>query len=100
MGQGARKRHGRRDEGVLRGHTVVTWETKGRRHINEKPLSLMLALIEKSPPEPILDPFAGSGTTLRAAKDLGRRCIGIEIEERYCAIAAARLRQGVLEFGE
>jgi len=69
---------------------------KGKQHPTEKPLTLMSYLLSRAPGEPVLDPFMGSGTTLRAAKDLGRKAIGIEIEERYCEIAAERLSQEVL----
>jgi DNA modification methylase len=68
-------------------------------HPCPKPESLMRELVElfTDPGETILDPFMGSGTTLVAAKRLGRKAIGIELEEKYCAIAAERLRQNALD---
>ncbi len=73
-----------------------------RLHTTQKPLSLMGELVGLFTDEgqTILDPFAGSGTTLVAAKQAGRKAIGVELEERYCEIAAKRLSQGVLDFGE
>jgi site-specific DNA-methyltransferase (adenine-specific) len=65
-------------------------------HPCEKPIDLLYKYIKILKAQSILDPFMGSGTTLRAAKDLGRKAIGIEIEEKYCEIAVERLRQEVL----
>ena len=66
-------------------------------HPTVKPLSVFLDFVSRCPDGgTVLDPFMGSGTTIRAAKDLGRKAIGIEIEEKYCEIAAKRLAQEVL----
>ncbi len=83
------------------------WEFKPNKeqydHPTIKPLALISYMVRLScrPNGTILDPFAGSGTTGRAAKDLGRKCVLIEREERYCEIAANRIRQEVLplDFG-
>lgn len=80
--------------GMLQEHAGALKEE--RWHPTQKPVEVMRWSLGHTTGELILDPFAGSGTTLRAAKDLGRRAVGIELEERYCEVAAKRSAQEVL----
>lgn len=80
---------------------VPTVSPSEREHVTQKPVALMQELMRVVPlaePLTILDPFMGSGSTLVAARKMGHRAIGIEIEERYCEMAASRMAQGVLAF--
>jgi site-specific DNA-methyltransferase (adenine-specific) len=79
---------------------IIEPRTGNDLHPTQKPVPLMGAIIGANVGDTVLDPFMGSGSTLVAAKDRGRRAIGIEIDERYCEIAATRLAQDVLDFGE
>ena len=86
---------GRRGTGVLHFNAIPPWAGE-IKHPHEKPIALMRELVHKCPKGTVVDPFMGSGTTLDACRDDGRKAIGIELEERYCEIAAKRLAQGVL----
>lgn len=79
--------------------TIAATNSERCGHPTQKPLRVMrwtLSFFHNA--DTVLDPYAGSGTTLVAAKNLGRKAIGIEIEERYCEIAVNRLRQSVFNF--
>jgi len=76
--------------------TTAAVRSQNRQHPTEKPASLLRTILMAVPGNTVLDPFAGSGTTGRACKDLDRKCIMVEIEQKYCDIIVERLRQEVL----
>lgn len=85
---------------LWRGMVKASERSERRQHPTQKPVALMKWCLGFVPEGVVLDPYLGSGTTLVAAKLEGRKAIGIEIEERYCEIAAKRLAQSVLTFDE
>jgi site-specific DNA-methyltransferase (adenine-specific) len=92
---GGRKLNGRRDSNI-----IFNSKTGNEMHPTQKPVDLMEFFIRKSSEEGeiVFDPFLGSGTTARAASNINRQFIGIEISPEYCKIAEQRLKQQVLNF--
>ena len=87
---------GNRDQGVLRGQVVVSWESAGRVHPHQKPVWLLQHFIQKLPNANLfVDPFMGSGTTGVAAVNLGRKFTGIEIEPKYFDTACRRISEAM-----
>jgi site-specific DNA-methyltransferase (adenine-specific) len=97
---GWREKHHAPISQEMKSKVYISGLETGGLHPTQKPLALMMKYIQVLATGLILDPFLGSGTTLVAAKILGRKAIGIEIEEKYCEIAAKRLMQSCMKFEE
>jgi len=97
---GCKWRGGRTVENIIRPgmYGIRKIIPSATEHPTLKPVELVRAFLEwhTDPGDLVLDPFAGSGTTGRAAKDMGRKAVLVELEEQYCALAARRLEQEVL----
>lgn len=89
---------GRRDSNVLRYAPVQSSAKNGRLHPHQKPRDLLVALLKKCPDGEVVDPCMGVGSTLVAAQLVGKRATGVEVDERYCEIAARRLLQDPLPY--
>ena len=90
---------GKREGNVIRAQTLMSSDKARPDHPTPKPIGLMEVLVAKTVGV-VADPFAGSGATLIAARNLGRKVIGVELEERYCELIAKRLGQQAFDFGE
>ena len=89
---------GKRTNNVLSFAPVQSMAKNGRLHPHEKPIRLMDELIAKTVGKTIAEPFAGSGSTLVSASRMGRKSIGVELDEAYCEVIAKRLSQQAFDF--
>jgi DNA modification methylase len=88
---------GSREPSIIRAQMLMSGDSSRPNHPTPKPVGLMERLVSKTLGV-VADPFAGSGATLLAAKNLGRKSIGVEVDERYCEIIAKRAAQQVFNF--